>query len=102
MANGVFNIARGRAGYYFADGLGLAGANSRLVLVALEVVEADDVLNNYVDLGAILGAAGNTEATSTNYARIGLAAADVSITIDNTANTMQVEVASSQQWASIS
>lgn len=102
MANGIFNIARMRAGYYFHDSLGLSGANSRLVIVVLMVAETDDTLNNYDDLGALLGAAGNTEANSTNYARKEIAAAGVTITINDTTNQAQVEVDSDQTWSSVS
>lgn len=105
MADGMFNIGRGRAGYYFDDALGLSGANSRLVIVVLEAVEADDTLNNHTVLGGgsgLLDAAGNTEATSTGYSRKQLAAADVSITINNSTNQMQVEVDADQTWTSVS
>ena len=60
MANQVMNFARGKIGYYAADALGLAGANTRLVVVVLEAVEADDTLNNYDELDALIAAAGST------------------------------------------
>jgi hypothetical protein len=102
MANQVMNFARGKIGYYAADALGLAAANSRLVIVVLEAAEADDTLNNYDDLAALLGAAGNTEATSVNYSRIELAAADITASIDDTANTAKAVVDADQTWSSVS
>lgn len=101
MANGVFNIARGKIGYYANAALGLAGANSRLVVVVLEAAEADDVLNNYDDLGALLAAAGNTEATATGYARKPHAAADVTYTVDDAANTARVAIGTDDTWTAV-
>lgn len=100
MANDLFNIARGRIGWYATDALGLAGANSRIVIVVLEVAEADDTLNNYDDLGALLTAA-NDEATSTNYARIQLAAAAITASVDDTANTAKAVVDADQTWTAV-
>lgn len=100
MANDLFNVARGRIGWYAADALGLTGANSRLVIVVLEVAEADDTLNNHDTLGAALGA-GNDEATSTNYARIELAAAAVTVNIDDTANDAEAVIDADQTWTAV-
>lgn len=104
-SNDLFNVARGRIGYYANDSLGLSPANSRIVIVVLEAVEADDTLNNYTYLGTaggILAAAGNTEATSTNYARIQLDDTAHTITIDNTSNLAKAIVDSDQTWNSVS
>lgn len=101
MANQVMNIARGRIGYYMTDALGLAGANSRMVIVVLEATEADDTLNNYDDLGALLGAAGNTEATATNYAREETAAAGITVNVDDTANDAEAVKDADNTWTSV-
>lgn len=101
MSNQVMNIARGKYGWYGSDALGLAGANSRLVVVVLEEAEADDVLNNYDNLGALLGAAGNVEATSTGYARKEHAAADVSFSVDDGANTAKVTIDTDDVWTAV-
>lgn len=100
MANGVFNIARGKIGYYTDDTLGLSAANSRLVVVVLQVAEADDTLNNYDTLGALLSGS-NTEAASTNYARKEIAAAGVTYSVDDTANTAKTVIDSDQTWTSV-
>lgn len=104
MANEVMNFARGKYGYYAngGAGLGLAPANARLVIVILEAAEADDVLNNYDDLGALLAAAGNTEATSTNYVRKEHAAAGVTYSVDDTANTAKVVIDNDDVWTAVS
>jgi len=95
MANQVMNIARGKAAYY----AGLPAASDAILIVILEATEADDVLNNYDDLSALLGAAGNTEATSTGYVR---GTADgVVASVDDTANTAKI-VATDETFAAIS
>lgn len=108
MANDVFNQARGAVGFLMEDTLpttslsgGLSAANSRMVVVVLEVVEADDTLNNHDDLLGLTGAAGNTEATATNYSRNETAAAGITITVNNTANDMQVEKNADVTWTSV-
>lgn len=100
MANGIFNIARGKIGYYLDDNDGLSGANSRLVIVVLSLVEADDTLNNYDTLSAITTAS-NSEADATNYARIQIAAAGVTYSVDDTGNTAKVVIDSDQTWSSV-
>jgi len=63
MADGMFNIGRGTFGELAEDD------NTKFGVMLLKAAEADDTLNNYDDLNALLGAAGNTEADFTNYAR---------------------------------
>jgi hypothetical protein len=61
------------------------------------VAEADDTIRDYDELNALLGAAGNTEATFTNYARkTGLTA---TITVDDTNNRVDVDIPD-QTWSS--
>lgn len=101
MANGVFNIAKGKVGYYTDDAQGLSAANSRLVLVPLEAAEADDTLNNYDDLNSLLVAAGNTECTATNFDRIEIAAAGVTFSVDDTGNSVKTVIDADQTWTSV-
>jgi hypothetical protein len=75
VANGVFNIARGKVAYYYyavenslvvtATGTPAftSAADSALVVVLIETtgLEADDVLNNYDDLATLLAAANNEQ-----------------------------------------
>lgn len=83
MADGKFNIALGRIGYYATQaGVG----NAAFIVVLLKVTEADDTLNNYDDLGTLLAAAGNTECDFTNYARKTITV--VTADLDDTANTL--------------
>ena len=88
MADGVFNIAKGHVNDYVNRIVNNDPENSALIIVMLKASEADAVLQDYDDLGALLGAGGNTEANFTNYERFTLTdAADApSIAVDDTNN----------------
>ena len=88
MADQVMNFARGKIGYY----CGLPAANDAVILVILEATESDDTLNNYDELDALIAAAGNTEATTTNYTRKSLTAG-VTYAVNDTSNTAKVTIA---------
>lgn len=94
MADGVFNIAKGRVGEFYARVDANDPANSALVIVALKAagLEADATLQDYDDLAAIL-AATNDEATNTNYARKVLTDADLSAPVpDDTNNRFDFDI----------
>lgn len=95
MASGVFNVARGIGRYY----AGLPAANDALLVILLKSagLEADDVLNNYDDLAALL-ASTNDEADFTNYSRK-VVNTSVTITPDDTNNRVDVDMPD-QTWAS--
>ncbi|TDB88361.1 hypothetical protein E1264_11815 [Actinomadura sp. KC216] len=84
MANGVFNIALGKAGYYAT----LPAASDGLVVVLLKVAQADDTLRDHDTLAAVLAA--NTEADFTNYARA--AAAGVVVNVNDTSNLVDADM----------
>jgi hypothetical protein len=88
VADGVFNVAKGKIRYYAE----LPATNDALIVVLLKAtgLEADDVLNNYTNLQTLL-AASNDEADFTNYARKTLAS--VTITQDDTANRVDLDAA---------
>jgi hypothetical protein len=92
VADGVFNIAKGKAGYYAT----LPAANDALIVVLIKAtgLEADDTLNNYDDLAALLAAA-NDEADFTNYARKTITS--VTNTVDDTNNRLDSDFAD-QTW----
>jgi hypothetical protein len=69
MADQPFNIAKGRVVEWYNRIESNDPANSAFIIVLLKVAESDATLIDYDDLGALLGAAGNTEADFTNYAR---------------------------------
>jgi hypothetical protein len=88
MANGVFNIAKGKVAYYAT----LPATSDALIVVLLKStgLEADDTLNNYDDLAALL-AATNDEADFTNYTRKTLAS--VAVNVDDTNNWVDADAA---------
>ncbi|MEU0469934.1 hypothetical protein ABZ215_38555 [Amycolatopsis sp. NPDC006131] len=88
MSDGVFNAARGRIAHYAS----LPEANDALIVVLLKSagLEADDTLNNYDDLAALL-AASNDEADFTGYTRKTLAT--VTVTVDDTNNRVDIDAA---------
>ena len=102
MANGVFNIARGKAAEYHARVDGNDPANSALIIVVLAEagLESDDLLRDYDTLSALLAGASN-EVTNTNYARKVLADADISAgTVDDTNDRVTLTYAT-QTWTSV-
>jgi hypothetical protein len=88
VADGVMNISKGKIKYYAE----LPAANDALIVVLLKStgLEADDTLNNYDDLAALLAAA-NDEADFTNYSRKTLAS--VTVTVDDTNNRCDLDAA---------
>jgi hypothetical protein len=91
MADGVFNIARGAFAEKFRD----AAANGIVMLLKANETEADLIDHDALDV--LLGAAGNTEADFTNYARkTGLTG---SITVDDSNDRVDVDFPD-QTWSS--
>ena len=86
MANGVFNIAKGRFVYYCT----LPAANDALIVLPLETsgLEADDTLNNYDDLATLLAAANNEQSTMGRKT----VTASVTVTVDDTNNWVDVDM----------
>ena len=95
MADGVFNIMKGKVGYYCT----LPATNDALVIVLLKAsgLETDDVLNNYDDLLALLAAA-NDEADFTNYSPR-KTITSTTPTVDDTNNRLDVTM-SNLVWTS--
>ena len=102
MANQIMNFARGKIGYYAADALGLAPANSRIVIVVLQAAQVDATLRDYDNLSLLLADAGNTEAVSTGYARKEIAAAGITSSVDDGADTAKAVIDADETWTSVS
>ncbi len=78
MADGSFNIAKGRVAQLVKD------TPAKFGFILLTAAEADAVLEDYDDIAALIAAAGNTRATFTNYAdKTGITATE---TVDDTNN----------------
>ena len=100
MADGVFNIAKGKVNEYMARIDGNDPANSALIIVLLQVTsEADATLEDYDDLAALL-AGSNTEATFTNYARKTLTDTDITAPTPDDTNNWQAADFADQTWTS--
>ena len=69
MADTIFNIAHGRQVELYNRVKSNDPANSAFIVILLTANEVDATLADYDDISALLLAAGNTEATFTNYAR---------------------------------
>lgn len=97
MADGVFNISLGEVKRFSAQARDNAG--EALTVVLLKANEAEDALEDHDTLSALLGVAGNTEADFTNYTRIDIVGADVTVTVDDTNNLVDVDIPD-QTWTS--
>jgi hypothetical protein len=86
VANVIANSQRGSLVEHMADG-------EDLIVVLLQLAQADDALRDYDDLAALLANAGNTEATFTGYTREVVLNANVTVTIDDTANEATADFA---------
>lgn len=99
MADGTFNIAKGRVNELHDRVDGNDPTNSAIVVVLLKVAEADGTLEDYDTLSALL-AGSNTEADFTNYARKVLTDSDVSASaVDDTNNRRESDLPD-QTWSS--
>jgi hypothetical protein len=76
MADGVFNIAKGRVVEYYNRVKSNDPSTSGFIMLLLTVNEADDTLDNYDTLSALL-AGSNTEAAHANYVRKTLTDAEI-------------------------
>lgn len=100
MADGVFNVAKGRVNELVNRVASNDPANSAIVVVLLQLNQADATLEDYDDLSALLANAGNTEATFTNYARKVLTDADLSAPTPDDTNNRQDADSPDQTWTS--
>lgn len=96
MADFVFNIAKGKVHQYCENVDGGSPANSRLKVIPLETtsLEADATLKDYNDLSALLAGTSNEQTT---MGRKTLAAADVTITVDDTNDRVDIDL-TDQTW----
>lgn len=83
MANGVFNISLGKIAKIVEDN------PTQLVVVLMQAAEADATLEDYDEMSTLLAAAGNTEATFTNYARKVTTDTDGTVTVNDTDNRVE-------------
>lgn len=96
MADGVFNIAKGRIAHYTS----LPAAADALVVVLLKAtgLQADATLADHDDLSVLL-AATNDEADATNYARK-VVSASVTVTVDDANERVDLDLPD-QTWTAL-
>lgn len=102
MADGVFNVSKGRGAEFHERVNNSDPTNAVLVVVLLASsgLVGDSTMKDYATLDAILAGASD-EATNTNYARKVLTDSDVAaISVDNT-NDWVVADAADQTWSSV-
>jgi len=100
MANGVFNIAKGKVNEYMARIDANDPTNAVLVITLLKTSVVDATLEDFDDLGAILGDAGVDEADFTNFTRKILSDTDITApTPDDTNNRQDADIPD-QTWTS--
>lgn len=91
MADLVFNIAKGRVHQLAKNVDDGSPANSRLIVVPIETtgIEADATLRDHNDLAALLAGTSNEQTT---MGRKTLAAADITITVDDTNERVDIDI----------
>lgn len=101
MADGVFNIAKGRGVEYYNRVKSNDPANAAFIVVLATGAATDAVIEDYDDLAALLGDAGVTEAIFTNYARKVLTDAELAALPppDDTNNRYDIDLPD-QTWLS--
>ena len=92
MADFVFNIAKGRVASYVQNVEDGSPANSRLKIIPIETsgIETDATLKDYNDLAALLVGTSNEQTT---MGRKTWAAADLTITVDDSGEKVDIDSA---------
>lgn len=92
MADFVFNIAKGKVHQYVENVKNGSPANSRLKVIPIETtgIEADSTLKDYGDLNTLLAGTSNEQTT---LGRKTVTAANITITIDNTNDRVDLDMA---------
>lgn len=92
MSDFVFNIAKGRAAAYVQNVKDGSPANSRLNVIPLETtgLEADAALKDHNDLAALLAGTSNEQTT---MGRKTVIAADITLTVDDTNERLDIDMA---------
>lgn len=101
MADLVFNVAKGRVAQLAINVDTGAPANSRLILHAFDATGAvEDTIRDATTITAVEAVANVTERTTGGWVRKTLAAADVTITVDNTNNWVDIDIPD-QTWTTV-
>lgn len=99
MANFVFNIAKGRVAQLAKNVDDGSPANSRLILIPFnnDGSSTDDQVGDADTVAAVEALTGLTERAANGWNRKTLAAADITITVDDTNNRVDIDIPD-QTW----
>ena len=100
MGNFVYNIGLGRVAELFKAVDDGAPANSRLLVVAIVTTATDATLKDLDTLAAVLANGDTAEATNANYARKTIAAADITFTVDDANDRVDLDIPD-QTWSAV-
>ncbi len=97
MADLIFNIAKGRLVQLAKNVDDAVPAASRLILIPFNSTDTDDAVRDCDTVAAVEALAATAERTLNGWNRKTLAAADVTLTLDDTGNTYSVDI-TDQSW----
>ena len=97
MADLIFNIAKGRLVQLAKNVDDGSPANSRLILIPYNCADTDDAVRDCDTVAAVEALASTAERTANGWNRKTLAAADVTLTLDDSGNTYSVDI-TDQSW----
>ena len=101
MANFVFNISKGRVAEYYNRVNTNDGANSALIIVAIDTAAADATLIDMDTLAAVLADGDTAEVTNVNYARKVLTDAELAdLAPDDGNDRMDLDI-DDQTWTAV-
>lgn len=94
MANYEFNVAKGRTVQLFKNVEDNSPSGCEIVIVAVvnNGSTADSVAKDYDTLAALLGDSNIAEATNSSYSRIDLTASDITLSIDDSGDTYDIDI----------
>jgi hypothetical protein len=102
MADLVFNIAKGRVAQLAMNVDAGSPANSRLILIPFnnDGSSTDDNVRDADTVAAVEALSGVTERTANGWGRKTLAASDVTVTVDDTNNRVDIDIPD-QTWTAV-
>ncbi len=102
MADFVFNIAKGKVAQYVQNVEDGSPADSRLLVIPFDATGAtEDQIVDANDIAAVEAVTNVTERTTGGWNRKTLTATDITITVDDTNNRVDIDL-TDQTWTAVS
>lgn len=92
MADVVFNVAKGKWGQWVQNVEDNSPAAAVLRIFAIVSTDSDDLIRDTDTITALLALGNTAEATNSGYANIALDETDITITVDDTNNRLDVDI----------